>query len=137
MVNWSGRRGQSQEWAANVPSSLLGMVEGIGLINLEKQLVVPFIYLDGFHGGGTTIPLSRGQNQDRDDNYRKFNLNAYEENVSIYLNCQRMEKMVLREWPETSIYLHSCWLTTRADGVEDPLRLDQIISRILSNSDIV
>lgn len=49
-------------WAANMASSLLRIVEETELISLEKQLAVPFIYLNGFHGGETIRLLSRGQN---------------------------------------------------------------------------
>lgn len=39
------------------------------------------------------------------DNSRKFDLNAYKEDVSIGLSCQRMEKIVLRELSYLSGYI--------------------------------
>lgn len=59
------------------------------------------------------------QNQDKKVTIKKFDVNAYKENISIGLNCPRMkkcfERMTLSEWT-LSLWKLGSWLTTQLDG---------------------
>lgn len=103
-------------------------------ISLEKQLAAHFIVcflMKEIHG----LPLGNfsTQNLDKKVTIKKFDLNAYKENISIGLTCQRMkkrfERMTLSEW---TLSLCGNW-----EALSQMVRNVCIHLRALSNSEIV